>query len=105
LISIKGCAPRAWINDGLLADAAPVDLKYAFGFLGQPLGEQGIAFPNIFRLAASNSLLVCLNKGAFPRIAVSLSKALWLQRSGDESPKILFDQGKANRREKNDHIL
>ncbi|WP_128964325.1 hypothetical protein [Bradyrhizobium guangdongense] len=72
------------------------DLKYAFGFSGKPLGEQGIVFPNIFRLTVSDSLLVCLQQRVVTpdSYVVSLSKALWLLRSGDESPKILFDEGK-----------
>ena len=55
------------------------DLKYAFGILSKPLGEEGIVFPNIFRLTAEDSLLVCLQQTVVTpdSYVVSLSKALW----------------------------
>ncbi|MCS3727224.1 hypothetical protein [Bradyrhizobium betae] len=71
-------------------------LKYAFGLLSKPLGEQGIVFPNIFRLTANDSLLVCLQQRVVTpdSYVVSLSKALWLLRSRDGDLRFLFDQGK-----------
>ncbi|WP_271499279.1 hypothetical protein [Bradyrhizobium sp. CCBAU 11357] len=72
------------------------DLKYTFGLLSKPLGEQGIVFPNILRLTANDSLLVCLQQRVVTpdSYVVSLSKALWLLRSRDGDFKFLFDQGK-----------
>lgn len=72
------------------------DIKYAFGLLSKPLGEQGIVFPNIFRLTTNDSLLVCLQQRVVTpdSYVVSLSKALWLLRSCDGDFKSLFDQGK-----------
>jgi hypothetical protein len=69
------------------------DLKYRHGAMSRPLGK-GISFPNLFRLTASDSMLVCLQQRVITpdSYVSSLSKALWLIRKNGGDLKPLFDQ-------------
>lgn len=83
----------AIVEPGRIMEVHPP--KYEAGMSGRDLGEQGIVFDNLFRLAANEWMLVCLQQRIITpdSYVASSSKMLWLLKPAGDW-KRLFDESR-----------